>query len=509
METPVVGGVSADPWAVTAFVFYLLLVIGIGIAASKFSSTGISEFFIAGRKLKSFVVALSAVVSGRSAWLLVGVTGMSYVRGVSAIWTVVGYILVEALAPLFLGKRLRRYTEQMGNITIPDFFESRFKDTTHLLRVISVLIILIFMVIYVAAQFDAGGKAFSASFGMSKEAGVLLTATIVMLYTLLGGFLAVSLTDVLQAMFMILAMIVVPVIAISDFGGLVRVLETISAQDVLLVDPFALSAGAFIGFVGIGLGSPGNPHILVRYMSITDARQLRFTALVATVWNVVMGWGAIFIGITGRAYFASVKSLPGGDTETLFPFLASQHLHPILFGMVIAAILAAIMSTADSQLLIATSSAVRDVYEKLLAKRDLLSQKRLVTLSRTMVFFLVIVALVLQDLASELVFWLVLFAWGGLGASFGPTLVLSLFWHRATKWGVLAGLIVGTLTTILWNRIPWLSEIVYELVPAFFLSLLSVIIVSLATKPPEGARAELLAIASRYSWTRDQSSKGT
>jgi sodium/proline symporter len=477
--------IAFDQFALATFSAYLLAVIGIGLYASRFSSRGLAEYFLGGRTLKSFVVALSAVASGRSAWLLIGVTGMAYARGVSALWSVAGYIAAELILFLTVAKKLRQETGIGGAITLPDFFELRFKDSSSILRATSAVVILVFMVIYVAAQFDAGGKAFSASFGVSHREGVLFTALIVWVYTILGGFLAVALTDVLQACFMLVALLVVPTLAILDFGGAQTVFASIRLQDALLLDPFALTFGVLIGFLGIGLGSTGNPHILVRFMSIDDPKRLARAAFFGTTWNVLMAAGAIMIGLAGRAYFPEASALPRGDAENLFPYLAQLHLHPALFGLVIAAILAAIMSTADSQLLVAASAAVRDLYERVLKKGKKLSEAHLVRMSRWMVSLLVLAALGLREFAADLVFWLVLFAWGGLGAAFGPALIFSLYWRKTTKWGVLAGFIAGTTTTIVWNQTPALKGIVYEIVPAFALSCFLVYLVSrLSSRKP-------------------------
>ena len=485
-ETQVVT-LAFDPYAVAAFAGYLLLIVGIGIYASRFSSQGISEYFIGGRKMNRVVVALSAVVSGRSAWLLLGVTGMAYAQGPSAIWAAAGYIIVELFLFLYYARRLRNFTEKNDCITIPDFFADRFGDPKGLLRISLVSIFLIFMIGYVSAQFVAGGKAFSSGFGLEMSTGILLTAAIVLIYTLVGGFLAVSLSDMIQAIFMIFSLVLLPVIAIMDFGGLSAVIENLSAQDLIYVDPFSLSVGAAIGFLGIGLGSPGNPHILARYMSIDDPKQLRTSALIGTTWNVVMAWGAVFIGLAGRAYFPDVSMLPAGDTENLFPVLAQQHLPPALFGIVLASIFAAIMSTADSQLLVAASSVVRDVYEKILKKDENVSQKKLVLLSRIVVLLIVILSVIFGFLAEDLVFWLVLFAWAGLGAAVGPTSILALYWKRTTREGIFAGLFSGTAVTILWYYTPLLSGMMYELVPGFLASLLATWLVSLKTKPPDNA----------------------
>ncbi|NIM50707.1 MAG: sodium/solute symporter [Gemmatimonadales bacterium] len=477
--------IAADPFAVTAFVAYLGVIIGIGVLSARFSSTGVSHFFVGGRKMHRFVVALSAVVSGRSAWLLLGVTGMAYSMGAGAVWAVTGYIIAELFLFLFYAGRLRRFSETHDCVTLPDFFAARFGDRSGLLRSVLIVVILIFMVGYVSAQFVGGGKAFAASFGLNPTGGILLTAMIVLIYTTLGGFLAVSLSDTLQACIMILALVIVPVIAIADRGGLATVLAELRSLDPTLIDPVALAAGVIIGFLGIGLGSPGNPHIIVRYMSIAEADQLRYSAVVGTIWNVVMAWGALFIGLAGRAYFPEVSLLPDADTEQLYPLLAAQHLHPVLFGIVVASIFAAIISTADSQLLVAASSVVRDLYEKILRRGEVVPQKRLVLYSRIMVALLVTAALVFGVLAEQLVFWLVLFAWAGLGAAIGPTSVLALFWRRTTRAGVIAGLVTGTVVTIVWERTPFLEPLIYELIPAFATALVVTVLVSLWTRAPE------------------------
>ena len=482
--------IAFDPYAVGSFIAYLVLLVAIGIYSSRFSSKGISEYFIGGRKMNRFVVALSAVVSGRSAWLLLGVTGMAYAQGPSAIWAVVGYIIVELFLFLYYARRLRNFTEKRNCITVPDFFAERFDDRNGMLRITIVIIFLIFMIGYVSAQFVAGGKAFASGFGMDHSLGIVITALIVLLYTIVGGFLAVSLTDMFQAILMILALVILPIAAFNDAGGLASVLTQLSILDSIYVDPFAISAGAAIGFLGIGLGSPGNPHILARYMSIDDSKQLRIAAIIGTVWNVLMAWGAVFIGLAGRVYFPEIEMLPAADTENLFPFLAQQHLHPIIFGVVLASIFAAIMSTADSQLLVAASSVVRDIYDKMIRKHEIIPQKRLVLYSRVVVFLLVILSLLFGYLAEDLVFWLVLFAWAGLGASIGPTSILALYWKGTTRAGVIAGMLSGTFVTILWYFIPVLKDSLYELIPGFATALLATWLVSIFTSPaPEVEQA--------------------
>lgn len=478
-------GLHTSPWALAAFILYVLMMISVGVITARFSSRGIGEFFLGGRKMKSFVVALAAVTSGRSAWLLIGVSGMAFTRGVSAVWAVVGYIIMELFMFIFPGKRLRYFTGKMGDITIPDYLESRFEDRRHLLRLFALVPILIFMTAYVAAQFNAGGKSLAASFNLTPLQGILITATIVIFYTVLGGFMAVCWTDTLQALFMIFALMILPIIAIIYFGGLGRLFFVLKDISPGYLDTFAISFGAWLGFVGIGFGSPGNPHILNKYMSIEKPEKLNQTGLIGTLWNVLMAWGAIFIGLVGRALYLDVSRLPGSDPENVYPLLGSQHLHPFLFGLTIAAIFAAIMSTASSQLLVASSAVVRDAYQKIIASHKQISEKRLVLISRIFTLVVALVALLFAAYANKLVFYLVLFAWGGLGAAFGPAVLLSLYWKKTTRTGVIAGILVGSFTEIVWYLIPSLKAMVSEWVPAFILSFLAVVLASLNTRPPQ------------------------
>ena len=460
------------------FIGYFLIIIGIGVYASRFSSKGINEYFLGGRGMSRFVVALSAVVSGRSAWLLLGVTGLAYVQGISALWAVVGYTVIEFLLFLYYAPRLRDYTEKHDCITIPDFFAARFSDKNGRLRILIVTIFLLFMVAYVSAQFASGGKAFFAHFGIPQNTGLIITAVIVLFYTLLGGFMAVSYTDVLQGIMMVLALLVLPLAGIINAGGWEATMQAIPDAENGFMNMFSIPALSIIGLAGIGLGSPGNPHILVRYMSMKDPAQFRWTAIVGTIWNVIMGLGAVFIGIVGRAYFSEVTLLPGNDSENIFITLANELLPSFLVGLILASVFAAIMSTADSQLLVAASSIVRDIYEKLYKKKQKVEARSLSFLSRIAVVMLVFTAVLLGLYSQELIFWFVLFAWGGLGAAIGPTSIMALFWKRTTKRGVMAGVIAGAASVILWKNVAVLDAMVYELIPGFFISATVTVLVS-------------------------------
>jgi sodium/proline symporter len=487
--------IQADGYAIAAFVGYLVVLLAVGAWSARFSSRGIGNFFVGGRRMNRWVVALSAVVSGRSAWLLLGVTGMAWTMGISAIWAVAGYTFVEFFLFYLFAPRLRRFAEDRDCVTLTDIFAERFPERANALRVAIATVILLFMAAYVSAQFVGGGKAIGASFGLDPQAGVLLTALIVLAYTTAGGFLAVSLTDTLQAAFMIFALLALPLMAAAGLGGWGVVWSDLTAWEPSFVDPLALAAGAFLGLIGIGLGSPGNPHILVRYMSIRDPRDLRFAAWTGTTANVLMGVGAVLIGIVGRAWFPELSMLPGEDTENLYPFLAGEVFPPVLFGVVVASIFAAIMSTADSQLLVGASAVVRDLYEKVLRRGEALPERSLVRASRIVVVLLVGAALLFGWVAEDLVFWLVLFAWAGLGAAFGPTAILAIYWRGTTAAGVLAGIGAGAGTTIVWYLTPALKSRMYELIPAFLLAGLTTIVVSRLTRPPEGVERDFEVMA--------------
>ncbi len=474
--------------SVVGFIVYLATLVAIGIFSARKSSKGVGEYFLAGRNLNKFVVAVSAVASGRSAWLLLGLVGIAYAKGIAAIWAAAGYIFVECLMFFFLAPKLRKITEENGDITIPDFYASQLGDKNGMLRGLLVFVIAIFMVAYVSAQFVAGGKAFFSSFEINQTTGVILTAIIILIYTLLGGFVAVSKTDLVQAFFMLLALVFVPVFAIANFGGWNEISQAVLQSDTAFFDLEAVTWGVMLGYLGIGLGSPGNPHILVRYMSIKEPSELRFVAFIGTFWNIILGLGAVLAGFAARAYFPDVATLPAGDAEQAFPHLAEFLLHPLLFGFIIAAIFSAIMSSADSQLLVAASAIIRDLYQKLISKDEELDEQKLVIYSRITVLVLVLLALLFGFFASDLVFWLVLFAWGGLGATIGSTILPVLFWKGTTKAGVIAGILTGGALVFLWKLVPFFKENIwniYELIPAFLASIVVTILVSLVTQREE------------------------
>jgi len=467
-----------DPVAFIIFLITLFLPVFIGILTLR-KTKNQSDFFIGGRAMDKIVVALSAVSSGRSSWLVLGVSGMAYTLGTGAVWAVVGYITAEMFQFIYIGRKLRAETEKMESLTLLDFFESRFNDKKHIIRIIGAIIIAIFLTSYVAAQFNGGAKALSTGLGIPFLWALMISGALVLLYMVLGGFIAVSYNDVVRAIILLIGLVLFPAYGLVKIGGFKAMFNILETLNPALIDPFSLSLGVILGFLGIGLGSPGQPHIVVRYMSINNPEKLRFSAVIGTIWNVILGWGAVFIGLLGRAVIPIADNLPDSDPETIYLILASDYFGPVLYGLIIGGIFAAILSTADSQLLVVASTFVRDIYEKILRKDRVLPENKKLILSRVVVFFSGLLALIMAYLAQEQVFWLVLFAWGGLGASFGTALILSLYWEKSNVWGIVAGMITGTVVTMVWKIFLEPITGLYELIPAFICSAAAVILFSL------------------------------
>lgn len=475
---------------VLAFVIYLIILVLIGLWSSKLNRT-LDDFLIAGRKLGTWPVALSAEASDMSGWLVMGLPGRGFMYGIGAIWTAIGTSFGTLLNWSVVAKRLRVFTEKLRSITIPDFLEDRYNDDTHVIRGIATSIITVFMVAYVSVQLVASGKIISETFGWDYHSALILGFIIITFYTLMGGFFAVAWTDVFQGMLIVIILVVLPIIGIVKLGGLGEIFSEIGQVNINTLSPgfgyggllFLLFAFASMSWI---LGYPGQPHILTRYMAIKDEKKLWNSTLIGMSWVIISLWGAVLIGMIGLAMFKGLA-----DPEKVMPLLAMELLPEWAAGVVIAAITAAIMSTADSQLLVATSSVVEDVYHKLINPEA--DQKKLVFLSRVSVLLLSIVAFLLA-LQGGVIYFLVAFAWGGLAASFGPLIILSLWWRRTTKWGAIAGMISGTATVIIWDKFgiaDMLAEslsselIVPGMLPAFFVSLFFIIIVSLFKIPPD------------------------
>ncbi len=472
------------------FIVYLIILVVIGLWTSRFNKS-LDDFLIAGRKLGTWPVAISAEASDMSGWLVMGLPGRGFMYGVSAFWTAISCSLGTLFNWSVIAKRLRRFTEELHSLTIPDYLEDRFKDDTHLIRAVSTIIITIFMVAYVSVQLVASGKILSETFNWDYHTALILGFAIITFYTLMGGFFAVAWTDVFQGMLVIGILVLLPIAGIIKIGGFNTILTKIGEININTLSPSFGHTGLFFilfAFASMAwfFGYPGQPHILARYMAIKEEKKLWNTTAIGMTWVIISLWGAVLIGIIGLALF---KELP--DPEKVMPLLATTILPEWAAGIVIAAITAAIMSTADSQLLVATSSMVEDVYHKLLNPHA--EQKKLVTYSRVTVLLLSVAAFLLA-LQGGVVYFLVAFAWGGLAASFGPLIILSLWWKRTTKWGAIAGMLTGTVSVIIWDKLGVASALSYSLpseliipgmLPAFFISLFSIIIVSLLTTPPE------------------------
>ncbi|MCK4365648.1 MAG: sodium/proline symporter [Thermoplasmatales archaeon] len=472
---------------IIAFIVYLVILVLIGIWSSRFNKT-LDDFLIAGRKLGTWPVAISAQASDMSGWLVLALPGRAFMYGVSAIWTAIACALGTLFNWSVIAKRLRRFTEKLRALTIPGFLEDRYKDDTHTIRAIATIIIAVFMVAYVSAQLVASGKILSETFGWSYHAALILGFAIITFYTLMGGFFAVAWTDVFQGMLIVIILLVLPIVGIIKLGGFGQVLSTIGQVDMNAISPtYGYGGILFILFAFASMawffGYPGQPHVLTRYMAIKSEKKLWNSSLIGMVWVIISLWGAVLIGIVGLAMF---KELP--DPEKVMPMLATSLLPEWIAGIVIAAIIAAIMSTADSQLLVATSSVVEDVYHKLINAKA--NQKRLLFYSRISVLLLSIIAFIFAIPGeNSAIYFLVAFAWGGLAASFGPIIILSLWWRRTTKWGAIAGMLSGMITVFIWDKSGIMSSMSEELIipgmlPAFFVSLFCIITFSIFTVPP-------------------------
>ncbi|MDR2589045.1 MAG: sodium/proline symporter PutP [Spirochaetales bacterium] len=491
---------SGTGWIVTAFALYALVMVSIG--ALFFNKTGsLSDYFLGGRKLNSWVAALSAQASDMSGWLLMGLPGAVYSFGTGQVWIAVGLAIGTMLNWLFVARRLRRYTITSKNaITIPEFFSNRFRDSSHILRVASAVFIIIFFAVYTASGFVACGTLFSQVFEIDYHIALIIGVLVILIYTFLGGFYAVCWTDFIQGMLMLVAIVIVPVIALAAIGGPAALPRNLQAG---FRNIFADGSGSPLTGVSIisqlawGLGYFGMPHILVRFMAIKRERDVNGAAAIAGVWVFLSLGFSVVVGAVGVLFVPDLA-----DAETVFIqmihkiFLQEDAVvpFPLLGGLFLCGILAAIMSTADSQLLVTASSITGDIYKGSINRKA--SDKHLVWFSRGAVLFVAILAyLIATDRASNIM-GLVSNAWSGFGSAFGALVLLSLYWKRLNRLGAAAGIISGGLMVIVWDYIPlvqmqdglWYNlgtrTGLYSLVPGFTISFLSIIVVSLLTKKP-------------------------
>lgn len=473
---------GADVTIAAVVAVYMAILLGIGWAASRLTRST-EDYYLAGRSLGSWVTAVSSTASSESGWVVLGAIGMVYASGVSALWFAPGCLMGYAANLYLLAPLLRRESARTGALTLPDLLVRRFGDWKHLLRLTSVVVIFLSLGGYVAAQMTATGKAMQAIVGLSYQQGIWIGGAIIIVYTLMGGFRAVSWTDFFQGMVMVFALVVMPGMVLARAGGYAATLERLAALDPNLVlvtggrSGFAL-LGFLVGMVGIGIGYPGQPHVLTRYMAAASDEKIRQTQVIAMVWGALVFYGAGFLGLAGRLLMPELAS--GGDPEQLFPLLSRQMLHPLVAGVMLAAILSAIMSTVSSQLLVAASAISRDMLEEVFGVAR--SGKASVLAGRltVLVLGLAAIAVALQDV--RVVFWFVLFAWSGMGAAFGPPLLLGLGTRWVTRWGAMAGVVTGFVVTVVWKSAGWGDAIIYELIPAFALSAVATLLVSALTR---------------------------
>jgi sodium/proline symporter len=462
---------------------YFIVMLLIGLYAYKKSTSDVAGYMLGGRSLSPSVAALSAGASDMSGWMLMGLPGAMYISGLSSLWIAIGLVIGAFLNYLVVAPRLRTYTEIANDsITLPDFFENRFNDKSRLLRIVSSVVIVVFFTLYTSSGVVAGGKLFESSFGLNYEVGLYVTASVVVAYTLFGGFLAVSLTDFVQGCIMFIALILVPVVAISEVGGLAEMQSTIETINPDLLDIFSgVSAIGIISAMAWGLGYFGQPHIIVRFMAIRSVKEMPIARRIGMSWMIVAIIGAMATGLAGIAYVAKT-GMKFDDAETIFIVLSQLLFSPLIAGFLLAAILAAIMSTISSQLLVTSSSLTGDFYQAFL-HRDA-SEKQLVFVGRISVFVVALVAIYLAYDRDSTILSLVSNAWAGFGAAFGPVIIGCLYWKDMTRNGALAGMLSGAITVLIWIYAPItiggqaLSAVMYEIVPGFIVCSLAIYIVS-------------------------------
>jgi sodium/proline symporter len=475
---------------VATFVAYMAVCLILGFIAYR-RTTNLGDFILGGRSLNAWVTALSAQATDMSGWLLMGLPGLAYAAGFESIWMVGGLALGTWLNWKYIAAPLRRRTEELNNaLTLPDYFEHRFKDHTRILRSLTAFFILVFFIFYTSSGFVAAGRLFESLFGMPYAWAVFWGSIVMLTYTFFGGFLAVSWSDVLQGSLMFFALVLVAGFGLniaSEGGGLV---ETLNAANPELLDPFTAASGEALGWVGIaslvgwGLGYAGQPHILARFMAIKSADQMTAARRIAMGWVLVVLAAAVIVGLTGITVLE--RQLTGADTEKVFILMSTQLFHPVIAGICLSGILAAVMSTASAQLLVASSAFAEDFYRGVFRRNAV--QKELLWVGRGAVLAIAILAFAMALNPDSTVLDLVAWAWAGFGAAFGPAVILSLYWDRMSRDGALAGIIVGGLTVIVWKQFAGLGGIfgLYELVPGFVLSFLTIIIVSqLRSEDPE------------------------
>jgi sodium/proline symporter len=500
---------------------YLAALVGIGVVASR-RMADLRDYFAAGKRLGFLSVAFSARATGESAWLLLGLTGMGAAVGVQAFWVVLGEVLGVGTAWLVMSRRFKRLTDRYDSITVPDYLESRFRDAGHLLRVVSAGALLVFVTIYVSAQIDATGKAFGSFLGWNYYVGAIVGFAVVLAYIVGGGFVAVVWSDVLQGSMMVLGLVALPIVGLAMAGGLAPVIDGLRDQDPGLLSPWgpggwsSTTVFATLSLAMIGLGFLGSPQIFVRFLALRSTSEIPRGAAFALAWTLLADTGAVVTGMVGRHLLMgpgeAVGDALGASGENVLPMLVDHALPALFVGLFIAVVLAAIMSTVDSLLVVASSAVVRDWYQK--TRHPDLSDASLVGLSRTATMITALLALavamgVALSTPDRTIFWFVVFGWSGIAATFCPTMILSLFWRGFTARGALAAMVSGFLSVPLFKfgapELPGVGpafDALGELPPAFLVSGLFGVVVSVLDRAgrariEEAATEDLRAAASR------------
>lgn len=500
---------TEQTWFVIAIIIYLFTMLGIGFWGYR-KTDEYDDYLLGGRGLHPFVAAMSAAASDMSGWLLMGLPGALYVYGLVELWIAIGLTIGAWANWKWVAPRLRAYTQVAKNsITLPSFFENRLRDSSRALRVIAAIIIIFFFTFYVSSGMVSGGRYFEATFDGNYLTGMLIVAAVTVAYTFFGGFLAVSYTDVVQGLMMLGALVIVPIMAIV---ALDNPMDIFSLPAEIPYGPwdegnptyFNMFAGAtaavVIGNLAWGLGYFGQPHIVVRFMALRDPKEANQARFWGISWQIITLLGAAFIAMVSVVYFYQHPTATITDQEsyeTIFLDLARILFHPLVAGLVLTAVLAAIMSTMSSQLLVVSSSLVEDLGEIIFKRR--FSESTMLNLSRTAVLVVAIIAVVLAVNPNDSILGLVGFAWAGFGSAFGPVVVASLYWKRLTAPGAIAGMVVGAVVPVVWNLTGLGSSIIYEIVPGVIAAWLAMVVVTLATKAPSAEITEEFSAAVRVS----------
>jgi len=463
------------------FTLYLLLIVLIGLLSNRFVSSQL-DFLLAGRRLGPWVTAFSERASGESAWLILGLPGAAIASGYREIWAVIGITLGIISSWFLIAEKLRYETEKYEALTVPEYLDKKFNDSSGIIKLTSAIIIGIFFTFYVSAQFYGSGKILDTIFGIDPLYGITLGAFVIILYTIMGGLLAVAWTDLLQGILMIGTLVILPVVGLIELSSLEQPLsELLVSKDPAKSSLFAGTTGlaalsVATGGLSWGLGYFGQPHLLIRYMAISSVKDVKKAKWIATMWAIPGISGAFLIGIVGMAYFG--EPLYWKDTEIIMPLLAKTLLPGWLAGLLISGAVAAMMSTADSQLLVSTSAISEDLGMSVIKKRkksDTLLNTRIITI--LLGIFAYTVAMY-SEYSGIKIFSIVSFAWSGLGSSFGPAILLALWWKKTTREGIIAGLFTGAITTLIWGSSPYLKSIVTERLSSFVFAFIMIVIIS-------------------------------